>query len=101
MRVFTSTTNASTGDFQQLSTLLGHTGTGLLRICAQTQAVDVVFNSTSAVEAATERTNGTYVRIGTAQTYGNVETIGSVDLGKCWIRSAATSGTVLSVFIGS
>ena len=101
MRVFTYTTTGSAGDFQQLSTLLGHTGTGFMRICAQTQAVDIVFNSTSTVEAADERTAGTYVRIGTAQTYGNVETIGSVDLEKCWIRSAATSGTVLSVFIGS
>jgi hypothetical protein len=53
------------------------------------------------VEAAAERTAGTYVRIGTAQTYGNVETIGGVDLEKCWIRSGTTTGTVLSVFIGS
>jgi hypothetical protein len=100
MRVHTYTTTASTGDFQQLSTLLGHTGTGFMRICAQTQAVDIVFNSTTTGEAAVERTAGAYVRIGTAQTFGNVETIGSVDFEKCWIRSANTA-TVLSVFIGS
>ena len=101
MRVLTYTTTTSSGDFEKLSTLLGHTGTGFMRICAQTQPVDIVFNSTTTVEAAAERTAGTYVRIGTAQTYGNVETIGSVDLEKCWIRSGTTTGTVLSVLIGS